>query len=151
MRCRAFAAFCPRGARAGVNGFLSRLPGCRRDCEPDSGARSRPGGRQAASELEKQRGGWWKPRPRGPAPETKGGPTCAMGAGTSPRAAPARARARSRPGRAGRKLAQRNGREGRGVCGKATPLRPRARGEGGASRGRAASHFRSPPPARLYS
>ncbi|XP_043311146.1 basic salivary proline-rich protein 2-like [Cervus canadensis] len=35
---------------------------------------------------------------------------------------------------------------GRGVCGNATPLRPRARGEGGASGGGAASHFRSPLP-----
>ena len=50
-----FAAFCTQGARAGVNGFLSRLPCCGRPCEPDSGARSRPGGRQAGSELDEQR------------------------------------------------------------------------------------------------
>ena len=145
MRCRAFAAFCTRGARAGVNGFLSRLPGCGRDCEPDSGTRSRPGGRQAGSELEEQRalgpraGGWWKPRPRGPAPETKGDPTCARGAGTSPRAAPARAPARSRPGRAGRKQAPCAGRptdqEGRAPC--------KGRGEGGGHPARAPSRSRT--------
>lgn len=108
------------GEPALEHGFLSRLPGCRRDCEPDSGARSRLGGRQAASELEEQRGGWWETR----APGAGAGDSAALPARwawvPSPRAAPA---ARPRevtsgvPPEAG--PAQRGGRAG--VCGKATP------------------------------
>ncbi|XP_065775348.1 collagen alpha-1(III) chain-like [Muntiacus reevesi] len=141
------------GARAGVNGFLSRLPGCGRPCEPDSGARLRPGGRQAGSELEEQRA--LGPR-AGRLAETRAPGACAEdkacsylrerrgylpqgGSGARPREVTSGAR-RPEGGPA-------RGAGGRGVCGNATPLRPRARGEGGASGGGAASHFRSPPPA----
>lgn len=75
--------------------------------------------------------GGGSPGPGGRPPEA-GRPYLRDGRGYLPRAAPARARARSRP-RARRPEAgpARNGREGRGTSGKATPLRPRAREKAG--------------------
>ena len=121
---RAFAALSTPGARAAVNeGFLSRLPGCGRAWEPSSGARFRPGGRQAGPEQEEQRA-------LGPRAGVGGGNRDSGGRRRGQRAAlpargvrvppPGRLRrvpARSRPGRAGRK-------EAPGGVGGAERLRP---------------------------
>lgn len=73
-------------------GFLSRLRGCGRASEPGTGAGPRPGPEHDGARGGRGPGLAAGPRFRGAAPGTKDCPTCAGGAGTSPRAASARTR-----------------------------------------------------------
>lgn len=131
-------------APAGVSeGFLPRLPGCRRTQQPGSGAGLRPGPEQERQRAQGPRAGaGGSTRVSGVAPGTKDCPTCAGGAGTSPRAAPPRTREVTSGACRPEKGSARAGGEGR------SPLchapRPRALGGGGASPARTASHFRWP-------
>ena len=111
-----------------------------------------PGGRQAWLEQAEQGalGLPAGPGALGGGAGDKGRPYLLEGCGLLPQGGSgARPRGHVRGAPAGRRPCE--GREGRGGCGQATPLRPWTRGGGGAIRVGTASHFRSPGPAHSYS